>query len=82
MCLHFAEYVNGQRAIWFHPSGYLVSQHDGAWHFEQPSPHSQPAKVQLVFSLYTPQVHTVVTWERQTANVVGLISSSSSLAVH
>ena len=43
--LHLTEYVNGQRTIYLHPSGYLVSQQDGAWIFEEPSPHSQPSKV-------------------------------------
>lgn len=43
--LSLSEYVNGQRNIYMHSSGLLLSQQDGNWVFEQPNPHSQPAKV-------------------------------------
>lgn len=38
------EYVNGQRAVYVHPNGYLIQQFEGNWHFEQFSPHAQPVK--------------------------------------
>jgi hypothetical protein len=37
--------MNGQRAVWMHPSGYLIQQFEGNWHFEQFNAHSQPVKV-------------------------------------
>ncbi len=39
------EYVNGQRLVWLHPNGYLMTQQDNGWHMEQLPSHSQPAKV-------------------------------------
>ena len=44
-----AEYMNGQRAVWMHPSGYLIQQFEGNWHFEQFNSHSQPVKVNAAF---------------------------------
>lgn len=52
------EYLNGQRAVYYHPNGYLVSQYDGAWHFEDASPHSQPVKpcyAVMPGNVYSPQ---------------------------
>ena len=47
-----AEYMNGQRAVWMHPSGYLIQQFEGNWHFEQFNSHSQPVKVNAAFMVY------------------------------
>ena len=35
-----------------HPSGYLIQQFEGNWHFEQFNPHSQPVKVHAAFMVY------------------------------
>ena len=50
--LPHAEYMNGQRAVWMHPSGYLIQQFEGNWHFEQFNSHSQPVKVNAAFMVY------------------------------
>lgn len=43
--LSLTEYLNGQRQVFMHPDGYLLSQHKGAWYFEPITSHTQPTKV-------------------------------------
>ena len=57
-----AEYMNGQRAVWMHPSGYLIQQFEGNWHFEQFNSHSQPVKVNAAFMVY---IHVIILCERK-----------------
>lgn len=41
----FLEYVNGQRLVWLHPNGYLMTQQEEGWQMEQLLSHTQPVKV-------------------------------------
>lgn len=45
--LPLTEYLNGQRQVFMHPDGYLLSQHKGAWYFEPVVSHTQPTKVHM-----------------------------------